>query len=95
MAKCELTGKGPTVKNLVSHSNIKTKKWVQPNIHKYTFYSDALKVSYTFKTAHTTSRTIDHMGSFDKFMLKQDPKTMSKKASRIRYNIRKATGAKV
>jgi large subunit ribosomal protein L28 len=95
MAKCELTGKGPTVKNLVSHSNIKTKKWVQPNVQTYTFFSDSLKVSYTFKTASTTSRTIDHMGSFDKFMLKQDPKLMSKKASRIRSNIRKATGAKI
>ena len=93
MAKCELTGKGPTVKNLVSHSNIKTKKWVQPNIQKYTFYSDALRTSYTFKAASTTSRSINHMGSFDKFMLKQDPKIMSKKASRIRANIRKATGA--
>jgi large subunit ribosomal protein L28 len=94
MAKCELTGKGPAVKNLVSHSNIKTKKWVQPNVHQHTFYSDALKVSYTFKTANSTSRTVDHIGSFDKFILSLDPKAMSKKALRIRHNIRKATGAK-
>jgi len=32
MAKCELTGKGPIVKNNVSHSNVKTKKWAKPNI---------------------------------------------------------------
>ena len=32
MARCELTGKGPVVKNLVSHSNIKTKSTANANI---------------------------------------------------------------
>ena len=32
MPQCELTGKKPVVKNLVSHSNIKTKSRALPNV---------------------------------------------------------------
>lgn len=94
MAKCEITGKKPTVKNLVSHSNIKTKKWVKPNISKQRVYSDALKQFMTFNVAHTTARSIDHVGSFDRFILRQDAESMSKRARSIQLKIRKATGSK-
>ncbi len=34
MGRCELTGKAPVVKNLVSHSNIKTKSIQRPNLQR-------------------------------------------------------------
>ena len=40
--RCELTGKGPIVKNKVSHSNRKSKVWMTPNIQKRRLYSDTL-----------------------------------------------------
>lgn len=34
---CFVCDKKPGVKNLVSHANNRTKKWVYPNVHKFHF----------------------------------------------------------
>jgi len=90
MSKCELTGKGPIVKNLVSHSNVKTKRWSKPNIQKRRVYSVCLNQFVTLRIANSTVRTIDHVGGFDRFIIGQPSSALSKRARRIQVSVRKA-----
>jgi large subunit ribosomal protein L28 len=94
MAVCELTGKKPVVKNLVSHSNIKTKRKIQPNVQQRRLYSDLLKGFVSLKVATSTLRSIEHRGGFDHFILQQDPEKLSPRAlkvlKRIQAKLRKA-----
>lgn len=87
MPVCELSGKGPKIKNLVSHSNIKTKFKVQPNIQKKQVFSDALGRLVTLKLATSTIRTLEHRGSFDGFVLNQPDSVLSKRALTIKKRI--------
>lgn len=88
MSRCELSGKGPVVKNLVSHSNIKTKSTAQPNIQKKTLYSQTLNANVKLNVATSTIRSMEHMGGFDAFILRQDEERLSKRASKVRKQIR-------
>ena len=98
MARCELTGKSPVVKNLVSHSNIKTKSIAMPNIQKKRLYSPILDQLVTLKVATSALKSMEHSGGFDKFILNQPSVTLSKRAlavqSRIRKKISKPAQAK-
>ena len=89
MSKCELTGKGPIVKNLVSHSNVKTKKWMKPNIQKRRLFSEALNSFVTLRIANSTVRTIDHVGGFDRFIIRQPTELLSKRAVQVKNRVRK------
>ena len=77
MSRCEFSGLGPVVKNLVSHSNIKTKSRAFPNIQKRTFYSLILKRSFRAKTSARILRSIDKMGGVDTYLLKQENACLS------------------
>ncbi len=94
MSRCELTGKGPVVKNLVSHSNIKTKSRAQVNIQSKKLYSQALNESKTFNLATSTLRTIEKKGSFDSFILNQPEEKMSKRALQFKNKIRRKLAGK-
>lgn len=87
MPRCELTGKGPTVKNLISHSNIKSKTWVQPNVQKRRLYSAALNRFVTLNVAVSTVRTLDQVGGLDRFILGQSEGTLSDRAKEVRKQI--------
>jgi large subunit ribosomal protein L28 len=89
MARCELTGKSPVVKNLVSHSNIKTKSIAMPNVQKKRLYSTILDQSVTLKVATTTLKSMEHFGGFDKYILNQPEKALSKRAMAVQSRIRK------
>ncbi len=89
MAHCELSGKAPVVKNLVSHSNIKTKSTAQPNIQKKRLYSHILDQFVTLKVAISTLKTMEHSGGFDKYILNQNPKVLSERAKAVQGRIRK------
>ncbi len=89
MPRCELSGKGPVVKNLVSHSNIKTKSTAYPNIQQKKLYSQALNSELAFKVATSTIRSLEHKGGFDPYILKQDDKLLSKRALTIKNKIKK------
>tara|TARA_B100001248_G_C27397744_1_gene466947 strand:+ start:202 stop:501 length:300 start_codon:yes stop_codon:yes gene_type:complete len=89
MARCELSGKSPVVKNLVSHSNIKTKSVASPNIQKKQLYSQALNEFVSLKVAASTLRTIENKGSFDSYILRQPEQKLSKRALEVRKRIRK------
>ena len=88
--RCELTGKGPIVKNNVSHSNVKTKAWMRPNIQKRRLYSDALGQYVTLRVATGTIRSIEHVGGFDKFILSQASDILSKRARAVQGRVRKS-----
>ncbi len=88
--RCELTAKGPIVKNLVSHSHVKTKKWMKPNVHRRRLYSEALGSYVSLRVATSTIRSIEHVGGFDKFILRQAPEILSKRARGIRSRVRRA-----
>ncbi len=89
MARCEITGKSPVVKNLVSHSNIKTKSIAMPNIQKKRLYSTVLDQSVTLKVATTTLKSMEHSGGFDRFILNQPEEVMSKRAKAVKSRIYK------
>jgi large subunit ribosomal protein L28 len=95
MGRCELTGKGPVVKNLVSHSNIKTKSTAQPNIQKKRLFSQALGEMVTLRIATSAIRDMEHTGGLDQYILKSKDDKISKRASTIKARIRsKLTGKK-
>jgi large subunit ribosomal protein L28 len=88
MGRCELTGKSPVVKNLVSHSNIKTKTIAQPNVQKKRLFSRVLNELVTLRVAISTIRSMEHVGGLDKFILNQDEAVLSKRALEVRKRIR-------
>jgi len=98
MSRCELTGKSPVVKNLVSHSNIKTKTIAQPNIQKKRIFSQALGQLVTLRVATSAIRDMEHVGGLDKYILGRDEEKLSKRAlaikSRIRAKIAKKNSTK-
>lgn len=91
MSRCELTGKAPVVKNLVSHSNIKTKSRAYPNVQKKTFFSHQLGQSFKLKVATSAIKTMNKVENFDAFLMQQTDKNLSKKALAIKKKILKKT----
>ena len=89
MPRCELSGKSPIVKNLVSHSNIKTKSRAYTNIQKKQVFSKHLGLSARFKIAVSTLRDIEHKGGLDSYILTQDDRVLSKKALALKNRIRR------
>ena len=86
--RCELTGIGPMVGNLVSHSNIKTKRRYLPNLQDVTLASDVLGQAFRLRIAAAALRSVDHVGGLDAFLLKADETRMSDRARRIRRTVR-------
>ncbi len=94
MARCELTGKGPVVKNLVSHSNIKTKSVAMPNVQSKRLFSQTLNEFVQLKIATSTIRSMEHQGGFDAFILRAKDQKMSKRALTVKQRIaRKIQGS--
>ena len=93
MSRCEITGKGPVVKNLVSHSNIKTKSTAQPNVQKKRIFSRSLNAMVRLQIATSAIRDMEHMGGFDNFILNQQDAVLSKRALSVKLRIKKKIGA--
>lgn len=89
MSRCELTGKSPVVKNLVSHSNIKTKSTAMPNVQSKRIFSKSLNQMIRLKMATSTIRDMEHMGGFDMYILNQNDGMLSKRALEIKARIRR------
>ena len=89
MARCELSGKSPVVKNIVSHSNIKNKSTAYPNVQQKKLFSEALNQQVSLKLATSTIRTVDHVGGFDRYIAKADPAVLSKRAKAIQTKVLK------
>lgn len=89
MSRCELSGKSPVVKNLVSHSNIKTKSTAMPNVQRKRIFSKTLNQMVRLYLATSTLRDMEHTGGFDKFILAQDDKILSQRALDVKARIRR------
>ena len=87
MAQCELTGKGPAVKNKVSHSNIKTKSVARANVQQKRIYSRALNQIMSLKMATSTIKSMEHQGGLDTFILNQPDQKLSKRALEVKLRI--------
>jgi large subunit ribosomal protein L28 len=94
MAHCELTGKGPVVKNLVSHSNVKTKSTAFLNVQSRRFYSQALDAFVRLKVATSTLRSVEHSGGFDGFILRQPDAVLSGRALKVKYRLKRKMRSK-
>ncbi len=94
MSRCELTGKAPVVKNLVSHSNIKTKSKAQPNVQKKRLFSRVLNQFVRLQVATSAIRDMEHVGGLDTFILNQKPEKLSKRALEIQGRVRRKMAAK-
>lgn len=94
MSRCEITGKGPVVKNLVSHSNIKTKSTAQPNVQKKRIFSRVLNQMVRLQIATSAIRDMEHVGGFDSFLLNSDDSKLSKKAMAVKMRMKKKISSK-
>ncbi|AHZ86196.1 50S ribosomal protein L28 [Bdellovibrio bacteriovorus] len=94
MSKCEVTGKGPVVKNLVSHSNIKTKSTALPNVQKKRIFSRVLNQMVRLQIAASAIRDMEHVGGFDNYILNQDDSKLSKRALTVKMRIKKKISSK-
>lgn len=94
MSRCELTGKAPVVKNLVSHSNIKTKIKAQPNVQSKRLYSRILNQFVRLQVATSAIRDMEHVGGFDTYVLNLNPTKLSKRATEVQARIRRKMSAK-
>ncbi len=90
--RCELTGTDRQIGHRVSHSNIKTKREFQPNLVNVTLHSDALGQAFRLRITAATLRSVDHVGGFDAFLLKQAEDGMSPRAAKIRRDLKKKLG---
>lgn len=61
---CQLTGKRPVSGNNVSHSNRKTKRRFEPNLHKKRFYIPELEKWVTMKVSAKAIRDINRLGVY-------------------------------
>jgi large subunit ribosomal protein L28 len=89
MSRCELTGKGPVVKNLVSHSNIKTKSTAQPNIQQKRIFSRSLNQMVSLKVSTHAIRSMEHKGGFDTYILQQNDGSLSTRALEVKKRIKR------
>jgi large subunit ribosomal protein L28 len=94
MSRCEITGKGPVVKNLVSHSNIKTKSTAQPNVQKKRIFSRVLNQMVRLQIATSAIRDMEHAGGFDNYLLNSDDTKLSKRAMAVKLRIKKKISTK-
>jgi large subunit ribosomal protein L28 len=59
---CQVTGKGPTVGNNVSHAKNRTKRRLLPNLHHHRFWVEAEKRFVRLRVSSKGMRIIDKVG---------------------------------
>jgi large subunit ribosomal protein L28 len=59
---CEITGKGPTVGNRVSHANNKRRRRFLPNLHTQRFWLETEKRWVSLRVSTNGMRTIEKKG---------------------------------
>lgn len=66
---CSLTGKKVQYGNNVSHANNKSKRRFVPNLHRVSFFSDALGCTVNLKLSAAAVRSVEKKGGIDKYLL--------------------------
>ncbi len=59
---CQVTGKRPVTGNNISHSQIKTKRRVEPNLHHHRFWVESEKRFVRLRVSSKGMRIIDKKG---------------------------------
>ena len=59
---CQVTGKRPVTGKNVSHSNIKTKRRFEPNLHYHRFWVESEKRFIRLRVSSKGMRIIDKVG---------------------------------
>lgn len=59
---CQVTGKGPTVGNTVSHANNKRRRRFLPNLHTHRYWVENEKRFVKLRVSAAGMRTIDKKG---------------------------------
>lgn len=85
--KCELTGKGPTTGNQVSHSNIKTRTRWLPNLKDKKYTIPELGQTVRLRLSTRAIRTIDKLGGISHAILKAEPADLSPRLRSIRNRL--------
>ncbi len=88
---CELTGKSVRFGNKVSHSNRKSRRRFEPNLHHVSLYSDILKKFVSLRLSSQALRTVDFVGGLDVFLLKSKAANLAPEAQKLRRDLKKAT----
>ncbi len=60
---CQVTGKRPVTGHNVSHSNIKTKRRFEPNLHYHRFWVESEKRFVRLRVSSKGMRIIDKKGN--------------------------------
>ena len=82
--KCELSGKKVLYGNKVSHSQRKTRRRFEPNIHKTKILSDLIGQTYTLRVSTSCLRTIEKLGVLDQYILNTSDEVLSQRAKVIK-----------
>jgi len=91
--KCELTGKGPTTGNLVSHSNIKTRTRWLPNLKNKKYTIPELGQTLTLRLSTHAIRLIDKAGGISKAIRKAKLSDLSPQLQSIQNRLQKKNSA--
>lgn len=88
--KCELTGKGPTTGNLVSHSNIKTRTRWLPNLQRKKYSVAELGQTLTIRLSTHAIKTIDKQGGLTRALLLAKECGLSDRLLHVKKQLQKA-----
>ena len=88
--RCELTGKGPTTGNLVSHSNIKTRTRWLPNIQRKKFMIPELKQTLTLRLSTEAIKNIDKQGGITRAILLAKEEKLSERLQHVKRQVQKS-----
>ena len=86
--ECIFCGKKPQVGNLVSHSNIKTKRRFLPSLKTVKVQSEALGQTFSLRISNAALRTLDFKGGLDAYIVKARDEQLSVAAQRIKRQVK-------
>ena len=89
MPHCELSGRGPVVKNKVSHSNIKTKSRAMLNVQSKRLFSQSLGQLVRLRVSVHTLRSLEHQGGLDAYVLKCPAGQLSRRGLELKKRIQR------
>jgi large subunit ribosomal protein L28 len=85
--KCELTGVKVMYGNKVSHSERKTRRRFEPNLHAVKFFSHLTGTQYKFRVNAKCIRSVDKAGGFDEYILSIAERILSPRAKIIKRKL--------
>lgn len=91
---CELTGKRREKGNRVSHSNIKTRRFLQPNLVKKKWQLAELKRSVTLTLSASALRTIQARGGLERALMLEKDENLSDRLLGLKREILKRRSEK-